>query len=122
MTATGADGWHFWIDRGGTFTDVVAASPSGDISVLKLLSENPQVSISMHYHKDPGTAVLDDTRGGFRFYDEGEIIEIVACIALFGWLNCWNETLATEVEDVAAEAAAKSIGPMGWAPGKHAAS
>ncbi len=42
MTATGADGWHFWVDRGGTFTDVVAASPSGDISVLKLLSENPQ--------------------------------------------------------------------------------
>ena len=44
MTATGADGWHFWIDRGGTFTDVVAASPCGDISVLKLLSENP-----LHY-------------------------------------------------------------------------
>ena len=42
MTATGADGWHFWIDRGGTFTDIVASSPSGDISVLKLLSENPQ--------------------------------------------------------------------------------
>jgi 5-oxoprolinase (ATP-hydrolysing) len=44
MTATGADGWHFWIDRGGTFTDVVAASPCDDISVLKLLSENP-----LHY-------------------------------------------------------------------------
>ncbi len=42
MTATGADGWQFWVDRGGTFTDVVAASPSGDISVLKLLSENPR--------------------------------------------------------------------------------
>ncbi|MGI9260187.1 MAG: hydantoinase B/oxoprolinase family protein [Gammaproteobacteria bacterium] len=42
MTAIGADGWHFWIDRGGTFTDVIAASPAGDISVLKLLSENPQ--------------------------------------------------------------------------------
>ncbi len=33
--------WQFWIDRGGTFTDVVAQSPSGKIIVRKLLSENP---------------------------------------------------------------------------------
>ncbi len=55
-----------------------------------------------------------------KYFDEGEIIEIIACISLFGWLNCWNETMATQVEDVAAEAASKSIGPMGWEPGKHA--
>ncbi|CDN10115.1 5-oxoprolinase [Richelia intracellularis] len=33
--------WQFWIDRGGTFTDVVAKSPNGEIIVHKLLSENP---------------------------------------------------------------------------------
>ena len=33
--------WHFWIDRGGTFTDVVARSPEGRILARKLLSENP---------------------------------------------------------------------------------
>jgi 5-oxoprolinase (ATP-hydrolysing) len=33
--------WHFWIDRGGTFTDVVARSPSGEIAARKLLSQNP---------------------------------------------------------------------------------
>ncbi|HUJ38409.1 MAG TPA: hydantoinase/oxoprolinase family protein, partial [Hyphomicrobium sp.] len=33
--------WHFWIDRGGTFTDVVARSPEGRILTKKLLSENP---------------------------------------------------------------------------------
>ena len=32
--------WNFWIDRGGTFTDIVARSPEGEISTLKLLSEN----------------------------------------------------------------------------------
>ena len=36
---TGA--WQFWIDRGGTFTDVVARAPDGGIKTLKLLSENP---------------------------------------------------------------------------------
>ena len=34
--------WQFWIDRGGTFTDIVARSPGGDIRTHKLLSENPE--------------------------------------------------------------------------------
>ena len=33
--------WQFWIDRGGTFTDIVARSPEGQILARKLLSENP---------------------------------------------------------------------------------
>ena len=33
--------WHFWIDRGGTFTDVVARRPDGRVETAKLLSENP---------------------------------------------------------------------------------
>ncbi|NOZ66226.1 MAG: 5-oxoprolinase [Alphaproteobacteria bacterium] len=36
------DRWQFWIDRGGTFTDVVAQSPAGEILSHKLLSENPE--------------------------------------------------------------------------------
>jgi len=34
-------GWQFWIDRGGTFTDVVARRPDGGIVTHKLLSDNP---------------------------------------------------------------------------------
>src|SRR5215207_776428 len=33
--------WQFWIDRGGTFTDIVARDPAGCLSTAKLLSENP---------------------------------------------------------------------------------
>jgi len=39
--ATPSTGWHFWIDRGGTFTDIVAKRPDGKIQIHKLLSENP---------------------------------------------------------------------------------
>ncbi len=35
-------GWQFWIDRGGTFTDIVAQNPEGGLVVHKLLSENPE--------------------------------------------------------------------------------
>jgi 5-oxoprolinase (ATP-hydrolysing) len=34
--------WQFWIDRGGTFTDIVARDPDGRLSTHKLLSENPE--------------------------------------------------------------------------------
>jgi 5-oxoprolinase (ATP-hydrolysing) len=34
--------WDFWIDRGGTFTDVIARAPDGRLHARKLLSENPQ--------------------------------------------------------------------------------
>ncbi|MGK7920958.1 MAG: hydantoinase/oxoprolinase N-terminal domain-containing protein, partial [Trichodesmium sp.] len=40
--------WQFWIDRGGTFTDIVAKSPDGEIIIHKLLSENPE-----HYPDAP---------------------------------------------------------------------
>jgi 5-oxoprolinase (ATP-hydrolysing) len=38
--AQGGD-WQFWIDRGGTFTDVVGRAPDGELRIHKLLSDNP---------------------------------------------------------------------------------
>ena len=37
-----AERWQFWIDRGGTFTDIVGRAPGGALHTLKLLSENPE--------------------------------------------------------------------------------
>ena len=41
MASTSSRRWQFWIDRGGTFTDVVARRPDGTLTTHKLLSENP---------------------------------------------------------------------------------
>ncbi|MED5621311.1 hydantoinase B/oxoprolinase family protein [Ideonella sp. BN130291] len=38
----GSQRWQFWIDRGGTFTDIVAKRPDGTLTTHKLLSENPE--------------------------------------------------------------------------------
>jgi len=40
--AVSASQWHFWIDRGGTFTDLVARRPDGRLVTHKLLSDNPE--------------------------------------------------------------------------------
>jgi len=61
-------GWHFWIDRGGTFTDIVAVSPASHWHTEKLLSVNPEhyedaasegVQRLLHRHGSPGDAVAE---------------------------------------------------------------
>ena len=50
--------WQFWIDRGGTFTDIVARSPDGGIRTHKLLSENPE------QYKDAAVQGIREILGG----------------------------------------------------------
>lgn len=55
-----------------------------------------------------------------KHFSEDAIIEIVSVIALFGWQNRWNDTLATPLEDHPLEFARKHLAPTGWTPGVHA--
>ncbi|PJI86008.1 5-oxoprolinase (ATP-hydrolysing) [Yoonia maricola] len=43
MEHSGKKKWQFWVDRGGTFTDIVARKPNGTLETHKLLSENPEI-------------------------------------------------------------------------------
>ena len=54
-----------------------------------------------------------------RHWDEGEIVEILAVISLFGFLNRWNDTMATDLEEIPAEVGQRLLGDAGWGPGKH---
>jgi uncharacterized peroxidase-related enzyme len=54
-----------------------------------------------------------------RHWDDGEIVEILAVVALFGFLNRWNDSMATDLEEVPAAFAGRTIGPHGWDAGKH---
>jgi uncharacterized peroxidase-related enzyme len=54
-----------------------------------------------------------------RHWDEGEIVEILAVVGLFGFLNRWNDSMATDLEEIPAAFADRTIGPHGWEPGKH---
>ena len=42
LMPAGPGSWEFWIDRGGTFTDIIGRTPAGQLVTLKLLSENPE--------------------------------------------------------------------------------
>jgi uncharacterized peroxidase-related enzyme len=62
-------------------------------------------------------AVADTLRD---HWDEGEIVEIMGVIALFGFLNRWNDSMATVLEEGAAATGHRHLSGRGWSPGKHA--
>src|SRR5260370_14559134 len=55
-----------------------------------------------------------------RHYSEAQIVDIVAVIALFGFLNRFNDTMATELESSPLEAGRRFLAEKGWTVGKHA--
>ena len=68
----------------------------------------------------PAQATQDDFDEVYRHFDEGQVVEIVASIALFGFLNRWNDTMATEIEELPAGVAQDTLGErFGWEAGKH---
>ena len=54
-----------------------------------------------------------------RHWDDGEIVEIAGVVALFGFLNRWNDSMATPLETAAATVASRHLAGHGWTPGKH---
>jgi uncharacterized peroxidase-related enzyme len=54
-----------------------------------------------------------------QHFNDAEIVEIVAAIALFGYLNRWNDTMATGIEAYPASVAERALGLVGWSAGKH---
>lgn len=54
-----------------------------------------------------------------QYWDEGEIVEILGVVALFGYLNRWNDSMGTELESGAIASGEKFLGKNGWTVGKH---
>ena len=54
-----------------------------------------------------------------QHWSDGQIVEIVAVIAQFGFLNRWNDTFATPIEDEALAVGEKYLAPHGWEAGRH---
>jgi len=54
-----------------------------------------------------------------KHWDDGEIVEIHGVIALFGYLNRWNDGMGTQLEEPAAEDGVQYLEKKGWNRGKH---
>lgn len=66
-------------------------------------------------------AVTDEMFGVMKeHWTEGQIVEILAVVSLFGFMNRWNDSLATPLEEEPLEVGARHLAEHGWVAGKHA--
>ena len=52
-------------------------------------------------------------------WDDGEIVEILGVISLFGYLNRWNDSMATSLEEGGLESGRQWLSAQGWESDKH---
>ena len=55
----------------------------------------------------------------YKYWNEGEIVEMLGVISLFGYLNRWNDSMGTSLEAGAVESGEKYLEKHGWSKGKH---
>lgn len=65
-------------------------------------------------------SVTDEIADNLReYWDNREIVEITGVVALFGFLNRWNDSMGTQIEDGAVESGNQFLAKKGWTTGKH---
>ncbi len=80
-------------------------------------AEKAALNVAFGSARVPNEVTSSDFDRLKQFYDDGQIVEIVARIGLFGYLNRWNDTMATEVEELPGEVTKRVFSD--WQEGKH---
>jgi uncharacterized peroxidase-related enzyme len=106
--------------RKGAHAEKIAQVWSYESSDLFSEAERAALRLAHHAALVPNAATDEDFEELRGHFDDGEIVELMTVISLFGFLNRWNDTLATDLETTPLELADVVIGPAGWEPGKHA--
>ena len=88
-------------------------------SVLFTEAEKAALDFSVKAASVPNGVTDTDVERMREHWDEGQIVEILAAVSLYGFLNRFNDSLATPLEEGSATFAEEAIGEQGWTRGKH---
>ncbi len=103
-------------------SDPAKIAAAWEFQTSELLSDAERAALRLAFHAGvtPNAVTDDDFAELKEHYSTEEIVAIVAVIALFGWLNRWNDTMATQLEDEPNAFASGAFAQKGWEVGKHA--
>ncbi len=82
-------------------------------------AEKAALDFALAASQVPNTVNADIKKELHKHWNDGEIVEMMGVISLFGYLNRWNDSMGTDIEDGAVESAEKYLGEVGWQKGKH---
>jgi uncharacterized peroxidase-related enzyme len=91
-----------------------------ETSPLFSAAERAALRVAQGAAQVPNAVTDEDFAELKRHYSDAQIVDIVAVIALFGFLNRFNDTMATELEASPIEAGQRFLAQQGWSVGKHA--
>ena len=89
-------------------------------SPLFSAAERAALRVAQGAAQVPNAVTDEDFAELKKYYSEAQIVDIVVVTALFGFLNRFNDTMATELEASPIEAGRRFLAQKGWAVGKHA--
>jgi uncharacterized peroxidase-related enzyme len=81
-------------------------------------AERAALDFSLAASQVPNTVNREIKERLYQHWDEGEIVEMLGVISLFGYLNRWNDSMGTDIETGAVESADQYLGKHGWEKGK----
>ncbi len=105
--------------KAGLPTAKIEALMQYETSDLYSAAERAVISLALAAGQVPNAATRAHFDALRTHFDEDCIVEIVAVISLLGWLNRWNDTLASDLEPAPLDFATAHLGRLGWSPGKH---
>jgi len=103
----------------GVAADKIEAAFQYETSPLFDEAERAALRVAQGAASAPNLVDDEDFEALRRHYTDDQILELVAVVALYGFLNRWNDTLATELENRPKALAARRLARSGWDPGKH---
>lgn len=115
MAHTAGGALHFGIDD-----RKLAAVWDYQVSPLYSAAERAALDLAVAAGAVPNAATDQMFLELRKHWTEEQIVEIVGVIAVFGFLNRWNDTLATPLEDEPIAVGEKYLAAHGWSAGKHA--
>ena len=83
-------------------------------------AERAALKVAQGAAQVPNAVIDEDFAELKKHYSDAQIVDIVAVIALFGFLNRFNDTMATELEVSPLEVGRRHLAAHGWTAGKHA--
>jgi uncharacterized peroxidase-related enzyme len=114
MAHTAGGAMHFGVDE-----EKVAAIWDYQISPLYSEAERAALDVAVAAGSVPNVATDKMFTALRKHWTEEQIVEIVGVIATFGFLNRWNDTMGTPLEDEPLAVGEKYLASRGWTPGKH---
>ena len=82
-------------------------------------AERVALDFSLAASQIPNKVDVEIKKRLYQYWNEGEIVEMLGVISLFGYLNRWNDSMGTSIEDGAVESGDQYLGKNGWEKGKH---